>query len=143
MAEKTGDGMSAQILGPPGPAVAGGARTPEELETLFEDTLLIRDGAALVPLFEEAAVLISGDARPARGSEEIARLALATWGDAHPYLADPWRVIQARDIALIVARQGVNVARRDLNGAWRYAILLKSVDGYAEGDGSDTGPEPG
>ncbi len=135
--------MSAQMLGPPGSVVAGGARTPEELETLFEDALLIRDSAALATLFEDAAVLVPGDARPARGTEEIARLALATWEGDRTYVADPQRVIQARDIALIVVEWGVSVARRDLNGAWRYAILLKLVDDYAEGSGRDTDCEPG
>ena len=38
----------------------GGARTPEELETLLEDAFLLRDNAALVQLFEPTAVLIAG-----------------------------------------------------------------------------------
>ena len=129
MAEKRGDAISAQMRSPPGPAVAAGARTPEELETLFEDALLTRDRATLAALFEEAAVLIPGDARPVRGTEEIARLALAGWNGDRAYVADPQRVIQTRDLALILAGQGVNVARRDLSGAWRYAIVLTFVDG--------------
>ncbi|MDP9368202.1 MAG: hypothetical protein M3Q03_08005 [Chloroflexota bacterium] len=128
MAEKTGDAASEHMLGPPDPVVVGGARTPEELETLFEDALLIRDPASLATLFEEAAVLVTGDAQPARGGEEIARLALATWEGDRTYVAEPRRVVQARDIALIVVERGVNVARRDRNGTWRYAVLLKSVD---------------
>lgn len=104
-----------------------GARTPEELETLFEDALVVRDGTALAELFEEGAVLIAGDGRPARSAKEIARLALATWDGDHTYVADPQRVMQARDIALILDR-GINVARRGHDGAWRYAIVVQSVD---------------
>jgi hypothetical protein len=40
--------------------VTAGGQTPEELEPLLEDTLLIRDAAALAPLFEDASVLVAG-----------------------------------------------------------------------------------
>ena len=111
-----------------------GARTPEELETLFEDALVIGDSKALAELFEEGAVLVGADERPARGGEEIARLALATWQAKRIYVADPWRVMQARDIALVVDDQGINVARRGGDGAWRYSIVLVLVeDGNARG----------
>jgi hypothetical protein len=53
-------------------------------------------------------------------------VALATWSGDHAFVADPWRVMQARDIALIVGKGGVNVARRGRDGAWRYAIVLTS-----------------
>ena len=43
-----------------------GARTPEELETLLEDALLLRDGPALAELFESGAVLAVND-EPERG----------------------------------------------------------------------------
>ena len=35
-----------------------GARTPEELETLFEDAFVVRDRDALAQLFEDGAVLV-------------------------------------------------------------------------------------
>ena len=105
-----------------------GARTPEELETLFEDALVLRDRQAVAELFEEGAVLIAGDERPGRGGEEIARLALATWEGYRTYVADPRRVTQVRDLALIVVEQGINVARLGRDGAWRYAIVLRSVE---------------
>jgi hypothetical protein len=108
--------------------VHAGARTPEELETLFEDTLVIRDGATLAALFEQGAMLVADDGRAARGHEEITRLALVTWDSDHTYVADPRRVIQARDIALIIAERAINVAHRGPDGAWRYAIVLLSVD---------------
>ena len=47
-----------------------GARTPEELEMLFEDAFVTTDREALVELFEEEAVL--GASRgEARGGEQI------------------------------------------------------------------------
>jgi quercetin dioxygenase-like cupin family protein len=107
-----------------------GARTPEELETLFEDAFVVRDGEALGRLFEDGAVLVVGDGRQeARGEQEIARSAVELWERERTYLADPRRVLQARDTALVVAEQGVNVMRRGSDGAWRYAIALLSWDG--------------
>lgn len=106
-----------------------GARTPEELETLFEDAFLTRDREALTGLFEDGAVLIAGD-RPqeARGGDEIARCATAMWERERMYVADPRRILQARDTALVVADRGINVARRGSDGAWRYAIALLSLE---------------
>lgn len=108
--------------------MSAGARTPEELETLFEDTLVLRDHQALAELFERGAVLVVGDERSARGGEAIARLALVTWEGDHTYIADPQLVMQARDIALIVSERGINVVRRGDDGTWRYVIVRQSVD---------------
>ncbi len=106
-----------------------GAQTPEELETLFEDALVIRDRVALAELFEVGAVLVADDGRrSARGREEIARLAAQMWECGHGYVADPRRVLQARDTALVVAEGGINVLRRGGDGAWRYAIALLTPD---------------
>jgi hypothetical protein len=102
-----------------------GARTPEELETLLEDAFVIRDGDALAELFEDGAVLVAEDgSREARGGEEIARLVSEMWERNGTYLADPPRVLQARDTGLVVTKRGVNVVRRGSDGAWRYAIAL-------------------
>jgi hypothetical protein len=69
--------------GPPRRSVATvsqGARTPEELEALFEDAFVTRDAEAVSGMFAEGAVLAIRE-RPdaARGSEEIGRLATALW----------------------------------------------------------------
>ena len=106
-----------------------GARTPEELETLFEDAFVVRDRDALAQLFEDGAVLVS-DSGPqeARGAAQIARLATAMWERDRTYLADPRRVLQARDTALVVAERAINVLRRGSDGTWRYAITLLDTD---------------
>jgi Domain of unknown function (DUF4440) len=102
-----------------------GARTPEELETLFEDAFVVRDRAAIAELFEDGAVLVAqGASRLARGGTEIARAATELWSRDVTYLADPRRVLQARDTALVLAAHGINVVRRDGDGTWRYAISL-------------------
>lgn len=105
-----------------------GARTPEELETLLEDAFVVRDGDALARLFEDGAVLVAGGGpREARGTEEISRLATAMWERDRVYLADPRRVLQSRDTALVVAERGINVLRRGSDGMWRFAISLLDI----------------
>jgi hypothetical protein len=108
--------------------LSAGAQTPEELEVLLEDTLLLRDEEALAALFEDGAVLFAGNERAARGGEAIAGLALATWEGSRSYVAEPQAVVQARDIALIVGERGINVLRRDRDGIWRYAIVRQAIE---------------
>lgn len=104
-----------------------GARTPEELETLFEDASVLGDQVALAELFGDGAVLVAPDEpAEARGGEQIARLASAIWERNQPYIAAPRRLLQAREITLIVADNAINVARRGSDGNWRYAIALLS-----------------
>jgi len=105
-----------------------GAQTPEELEMLFEDSLLLCDSSSLMALFEARAVLAVGGASAARG-EDIARLALATWNGDQTYVAAPQRVIQARDMALIISARGINVVHHDSSGGWRYVIVCQGLDG--------------
>ena len=110
-----------------------GACTPEELETLLEDAFVVRDGAAVAELFEDGAVLADGDGPPARGGQAIARLAAALWAGDRTYVAAPRRVLQARDVALVLADRGVSVARRGSDGAWRYAVALLSLNDTTRG----------
>ncbi len=112
-----------------------GACTPEELETLLEDAFVTRDRAALTQLFENGAVLVGSNMREARGEEEISQFATTLWDRDRTYVADPGRVLQARDIALVVADGGINVARRGSDRAWRYAIALLSFDNIARRGG--------
>lgn len=102
-----------------------GARTPEELETLLEDAFLNRDAQAVCDLFDPGAVLVAGaPAEEAHGSERIEHLAEAILASDRSYLADPQRVVQARDTAMVLANGGINVVRRGSDGGWRYAIAL-------------------
>jgi hypothetical protein len=112
--------------------VTSSARTPEELEALFEDALMQGDSMMLSTLFEPGATLVTGNEPPAHGSEAIACMALVTWGGDHSYVADPRRIVVVRDIALIIAKQAINVMHRDCDGAWRYTIVLQR-----EGDSND------
>jgi hypothetical protein len=106
-----------------------GAHTPEELEALFEDAFVLRDPRAIALLFEERALLVgAGLAGQVRGSDEIARSASALWSQNLTYLADPRRVIQAHDLALVLATQGTSVVRRGTDGTWRYAISLLTIN---------------
>ena len=113
-----------------------GARTPEELESLYEDAFLLRDRQALVELFEDGGVLAVADGEPpeARMEEAIARLATEVWAADRAYLAEPRRVVQARDTALVLGARGVNVVRRGSDGAWRYAISVLTFDDVTSGE---------
>ena len=106
-----------------------GARTPEELETLLEDAFVLHDHHALAQLFHPGAMLVAGGGLPeARGHEQIARVATQLWDSQRLYLADPRRVLQARDTALVVSGRATNVVRRTDNGSWRYAISLLDLE---------------
>lgn len=107
----------------------GGARTPEELETLLEDAFVLHDPHALAQLFEPGAMLVVNGGLPeARGRRQIARVAAQLWDSEHLYLADPRRVFQVRDTALVLAGRAVNVLRRTDHGSWRYAISLLDLE---------------
>ncbi len=105
-----------------------GARTPEELDALLEDAFVVRDRRAVAALFESDALVVDGTARDARGSCEIATWAMVTWTRGRTYIASEPRVLQARDTALVLTPEGIAVARRRDDRAWRYAIALLSLD---------------
>ena len=102
--------------------MAPGARTPEELETLLEDAFVMRDGAAVVDLFEPDG-LVAAHARNTARSAAIGPFVADLWAQDLTYLARPERVLQARDTALIVAERAISVIRRR-DDHWRYAISL-------------------
>ena len=109
--------------------MAVGARTPEDLETLLEDAFVLRSGEAITELFEDGAVLVTNDGtREARGGPEIAHLLTEMWQRNRTYLAEPRRIVQAGNTALIMTERGANVVRRGTDGAWRYAIALLPQD---------------
>jgi hypothetical protein len=105
-----------------------GARTPEELDALLEDAFVVRDRRAVAALFESEALLLHGAAGEARGAREIASWATETWKLGLTYVAAEPRVLQAGDTALVLTAEGIGVARRHDDRAWRYAIALLSFD---------------
>jgi hypothetical protein len=109
--------------------MGAGARTPEELETLLEDAFVLQDPQALAQLFQPGATLVVGGELPeARGRRQIARVTAQLWDAERLYLADPRRVLQVHDTALVVAGHAINVAHRGNDGFWRYAISLLDLE---------------
>ena len=105
-----------------------GGETPEELETLLEDAFLLRDAHAVARLFEHGSVLVAGEgSRAVCGTDAILQAASLLCNDGRGYVADPRRVLQTRDIALLIGDGVINVARRGQDGSWRFAISMLSV----------------
>ncbi len=99
-----------------------GGRTPEDLETLLEDACVLRDGEALAGLFEDDGVLIAGGEPAARGHQEINRAAYTLREQPSGYVAQPRRILEWRDTALLLGDGVINVARRGHDRSWRFAI---------------------
>lgn len=100
---------------------------------LLEDAFVLRDPRALMSLFEaEARIVADGAEGEVRGSGEIAVLATGLWARDITYVARPSRVVQARDIALVLATQGTSVVRRGRDGGWRYLISVLDIDRQEE-----------
>jgi hypothetical protein len=104
---------------------SAGAVTPEELETMFEDAFVVRDPDAVTRLFEDGGLLATES--ETRSGEGIGPFAAALWEREVSFLADPRRVLQAHDTALVVSERSVSVLRRAGDGRWRYAISLLDV----------------
>ena len=95
-----------------------GARSPEELEMLFEDALVVGDTDTLREIFEGGAVVVTTTGVELRGRDAIASTCLG------PVVAEPSRVLQAGHTALVLGARTITVARRGRDGLWRYAISV-------------------
>jgi hypothetical protein len=109
-----------------------GARTPEELEMLFEDAFVVGDRAGFCTLFDDGAVLAPEGAPEARGGEAIGRAAAGLWAAGQTYVGGASRVLQARETALVVSPAGTHVARRAPDGTWRVVISLLDTPSKGE-----------
>lgn len=115
--------------------MSAGARSPEELDTLLEDAFVLRDAAASARLFEPAGVLVVDGLAAARGRAQIGGVCTELWDGGRGYVADPRRVVTARDVALVMGAGAVHVARRARTGSWRYVItVLDAPPGGSIGD---------
>jgi uncharacterized protein (TIGR02246 family) len=105
-----------------------GGQTPEELETLLEDAILLGDADAVAGLFQPGGMLVVRGAPQLRGRGQIRDAAVALCLRRPGYLAGPRRVFQVRDVALLLGRDVVNLARRGADGTWRYDICVLLPD---------------
>jgi hypothetical protein len=94
------------------------AASPEELETLLEDALLLHDDAAVAALFEDRGVLVDG-AGCVKSRDRAAEVLLQ-----HDYVASARLVIVVRDIAVVVGDHTVNVSCRGPDRNWRLAAAI-------------------
>ena len=92
---------------------------------MFEDAFVVRDPDAVTRLFEDGGLLATES--ETRSGEGIGPFAAALWEREVSFLADPRRVLQAHDTALVVSERSVSVLRRAGDGRWRYAISLLDV----------------
>ena len=122
-----------------------GGRTAEELERLLEDAVVLRDAAAVAELFEATGVLVVGRGGPAaRGTAAVAGAAPQLWAGGRSYLAEPGLVLLVHGLALVAGAESVNVARRGVDGVWRYAISVsgRGVDRPAAPRARGPAPPP-
>lgn len=104
-------------------------RTPEELDTLLEDALLLQDDHAVTALFEESGVVICWP-RDAVGPAQAAALL-----SQRDYVASTGTATVVRDVAVTVGDHTVNLSRRGRDGSWR--LLATIVFPCPDGWGSD------
>jgi hypothetical protein len=93
------------------------APSPEALETLLEDAVLLGDEAAVASLFDPGAVLITGPliTGPNRALAELTKLG---------YVATTRTVTVRRDTAVVVGDHAVNISFRTPHGAWRLLVTI-------------------
>ena len=89
---------------------------------------MLQNPQALAQLFQPSATLVGGGLPEARGHQQIARVAAQLWDAERLYLADPRRILQVGDTALLVAGRAINVVHRGEDGFWRYAISLLDLE---------------
>lgn len=94
------------------------ALSPEELETLLEDALVLQDVAEVAALFEDGGVLVDGSGR-VHGRHQVAHV-LAQ----HDYVASPRSVTLVSNVAIVVGSRTINVSCRVEGGGWRLVAAI-------------------
>lgn len=107
------------------------AASPEELETLLEDALLLYDAEAVRALFERGRVRVagSGGVLEGRGASDL----LSEQG----FLASGRPALLSSDVAVGVG-SAVAISRRGLDHRWRLLVVVVTGVSPAAGD-STTG----
>ncbi len=95
-----------------------GASSPEELETLLEDAVLLQDDRAVADLFESNGVVVRVPSRVTGRSR--AGSVLVREG----FVASVRSVTVVHDVAVVVGQRTVNVSGRRPDHTWR---LLATV----------------
>ncbi len=94
------------------------ATSPEELETLLEDALLLHDHAALAALFEDGGVLVTGPGCVSSRAHAAQRLS------QRDYVATARSLTVVRDVAVVVGEHTVNVSYRGPDRRWRLVAAI-------------------
>lgn len=94
------------------------AVSPEELEVLLEDALLLHDATAVADLFEDRGVVITGPGSVTRRAQAADALA------ERDFIASPRSVTVLDDIAVVVGDQTVNISCRGTDRRWRLVVAV-------------------
>jgi hypothetical protein len=95
-----------------------GAQSPEELEFLLEDALVLHDSAAVAALFEDGGVLVERSGGVSGSANVVHQLA------RQGFLASPSSVTLVGQIAIVVGPQTVNISSRGPRGDWRLVASI-------------------
>jgi hypothetical protein len=94
------------------------AGSPEELEILLEDALLLHDAFAVAALFEDRGVLVTGPGSvigPAEAANALTE---------HTFVASPHSATLVGDIAVVVGDRTVNISCRGTDRRWRLVVAI-------------------
>ena len=94
------------------------AASPEELDTLLEDALLMNDRAAVAALFWAAEVRVCSAGRVLSGADATDLLARCD------YVASGCCERVAADVALAVSEATVTLCRRGTDGQWKVLVVV-------------------
>ena len=94
------------------------AASPEELDTLLEDALLMGDGPAAAALFAGADAVVAAAGCLRRGAQAVELLT------ACGYLASPHCVRVGHRVALAIGDRALAVSAQGADGRWRLLTVV-------------------